>query len=101
MACHLSALSHPLDDGARQLNMRTSFGGKSKGKLGGGPTLYRSLNEHGGPVPAKLTQTAKEMGIFGKRPTHAALTYFQNWCETIRLWGCFSRFSIVNFDVSR
>jgi hypothetical protein len=42
MVCHLSAFSDPLDDGARQLHMRTSFAGKSKGNLGGGPTLYRS-----------------------------------------------------------
>src|SRR3984893_18965594 len=75
--------------------MRTGFAGKSKGNLGGGPTLSRSLNGHGGPVPAKLTQTAKEMGIVGKRPTHvvttrctcAALTHFPKWCETIRLWA--------------
>src|SRR5258706_15526475 len=60
----------PLDDGVRQLSMHTGFAGKSKGNLGEGQHCNVLDGGHGGPVPAKLTQTAKEMGIVGKRPTH-------------------------------
>ena len=45
--------------------MRTGFAGKSKGNPGGVPTLERSLNRHGGPVTAKLTQTADELASRG------------------------------------
>ena len=31
---------------------------------------------HGGPVPAKLTQTAKEVVMGGKRPAHIVTTRY-------------------------
>jgi hypothetical protein len=64
----------PRDDGLRQLSMHTGFAGKSKGHLGEGQHGNVLGGEHGGPVPAKLTQTAKEMGRVGKRPTPVVTT---------------------------
>ena len=54
--------------------MHTGFAGKSKGHLGEGQHDTVLGGGHGGPVPAKLTQTAKEMGRVGKRPTPVGTT---------------------------
>src|SRR5712691_11820565 len=79
---------------------RPSWGGHHGNVLGGG---------HGGPVPAKLTPTAKEMERVGKRPTPVGTTRYTLRCphpfpQMVRKnssLGSFSRFSRVNFPVSR
>src|SRR5258708_18609041 len=110
MVCHLSARSRScFPTACARSRMHTGFAGKSKGNLGEGQHGNVLDSGHGGPVPAKLTQSAKEMGIVGKRPTPVVTTRcplrcphpFPKMVRNNSSLGSFSRFSRVNFPVSR
>src|ERR1700738_1188890 len=82
MGCHLSARSRScFPTACARSRMHTGFAGKSKGHLGEGQHDTVLGGEHGGPVPATLTQTAKEMGRVGKRPTPVVTTRCTLRCQ--------------------